>query len=335
MKPRRLIVLALLPLVLVAVGTFGYRLIEGPSWSLFDSLYMTVITLTTVGFQEVHPLTPPGRAFTIALCMVGVFTLLFAAMEFLRLVVSGELQKTLGRQWMQRNLAALNDHFIVCGFGRMGQYVCQEFAAHKLPFVIIEQDDRRAEGIHEAGYLFVHGDATSDEVLRRAGIERAKALVTAVASDEDNLYITLSARLLNEKLFIVARAEEREAEPKLRRVGANHVVSPYVIGGARIAQAVIRPTVVDFIELATRTDYLEMQIEEIELQPGSPLVGQTLGERHFHQEMGVIVVAIKKPSGEMVANPAGTTMLEAGSTLIALGHRQQLDELEKLAAAET
>jgi voltage-gated potassium channel len=329
--PRRLLVLATLPLLLLAVGTVGYRLVEGPSWSLFDGLYMTVITLTTVGYAEVHPLSTAGRVFTIILTLVGVFTLLYAATEVIRSIVTGELQRTLGRQFMERNLAGLRDHFIVCGFGRMGQFVCQEFAAHKLPFVLIEQDDHRAEGIREAGYLYVHGDATSDEVLRRAGIERARALVTVVASDEDNLYITLSGRLLNEKLFIVARAEEREAEAKLRRVGANHVVSPYVIGGARIAQAVIRPSVVDFIEMATRTDYLEMQIEEIELRPGSPLAGQTLAERRFHQELHVIVVAIKKPSGEMVSNPTGTTVLEAGSTLIVLGHRQQLDELERMA----
>jgi voltage-gated potassium channel len=214
----------------------------------------------------------------------------------------------------------------------MGQLVCQEFAAHKLPFVIIEENDEHAEGLRETDLLYVHGDATADEVLRRAGVERAKALVTVVASDADNLYITLSARLLNEKLFIVARAEGKAADAKLRRAGANHVVSPYVIGGARIAHAVIRPSVVDFIEMATRTDYLEMQIEEIQLQSASELVGKTLGERRFQQDLGVIVVAIKKPSGPMVSNPTGETVLEADSTLIVLGHRQQLDRLEKIAA---
>jgi voltage-gated potassium channel len=329
---RRLLLLILLPAALMTFGTVGYRVIEGPEWSALDAAYMTAITLTTVGFLEVHPLSPAGRVFTIVLCFFGIFTLFYAAGEVIRAMLTGEIQQTLGRQRMERNLAALANHFIICGFGRMGQLVCQEFAAHKLPLVVIEQDERRFEALRAADYLYVHGDATSDEVLRAAGIERAQALVTVVASDADNLYITLSARLLNDKLFIVARAEERVADAKLRRAGANHVVSPYVIGGARIAQAAIRPAVVDFIELATRTDYLEMQIEEIALRPGSPLVGQTLAERHFHQELGVIVVAIKTPTGEMVANPAGDTTLKADSTLIVLGHRQQLDKLERLAA---
>jgi voltage-gated potassium channel len=329
--PRRLLILISLPFLLLAIGTAGYRLVEGPAWSFLDALYMTATTLTTVGFQEVHPLSSAGRVFTIVLCMTGIFTLFFAASELLRAAVTGELRKAVGRQRMERNLAGLNDHFIVCGFGRMGQLVCQEFTAHSLPFVVIEQDERRLEALQEAGVLYIHGDANSDDVLRQAGIERAQALVTVVASDADNLYITLSARLMNDKLFIVARADERAADAKLRRAGANHVVSPYVIGGSRIAQAAIRPAVVDFIELATRTDYLEMQIEEITLQPGSPLVGQTLTERHLRQELGIIVVAIKKPSGPMVSNPSGETTLEADSTLIVLGHRQQLDKLEGMA----
>lgn len=332
MPHRRLFILLLLPIILITIGTVGYRLIEGPKWTILDALYMSATTLTTVGFGEVHPLSSAGRVFTIVLCLTGVFTLFFAAGEVVRVILSGEIQKTLGRQRMERNLATLSNHFIVCGHGRMGQLVCQEFAAHKLPFVVIEQDEGRLEELRESGRLFVAGDATVDAVLRQAGVERAQALVTVVASDADNLYITLSARLLNEKLMIVARAEGREADVKLRRVGANHVVSPYVIGGFRIAQAVIRPTVVDFIELATRTDHLEMQIEEIELLAGSSLVGQTLSEQRFHQQLGVIIMAIKLPDATMVANPTGDTLLEAGSTLIALGHREQLDRLEQLAA---
>jgi voltage-gated potassium channel len=318
--------------MLLAIGTVGFRAIEGPHWSFLDALYMSATTLTTVGFREVHPLSATGQLFTVVLSMTGVFTLFFAAGELIRAMLTGDIQRTIGRQRMERNLAALKDHFIVCGYGRMGQLVCQEFAAHKLPFVVIERDDGRAEDLREAGVLNVHGEATADAVLRKAGVERARALVSVVASDADNLYITLSARLLNDKLVIVARAEGREAEAKLRRVGANYVVSPYVIGGARIAQAVIRPTVVDFIELATRTDHFEMQIEEIKLQPRSALVGKTLGERRFHQELGVIIMAIKSPGGDMVANPTGETVLEPNSTLIALGHREQLDKLEKLAA---
>jgi voltage-gated potassium channel len=332
--PRRLLLLVLVPLLFLAAGTVGYRLVEGPAWSVFDALYMTVITLTTVGYQEVHPLTPVGRAFTIALCLTGVFTLLYVASEFIRAVVSGELRKDVGRRMMERTLADLRDHAIVCGLGRMGRRVCKEFEAQKQRYVVVERDEELLEDFRAEYGVYVHGDATSDETLRRAGVERAKALLAVVASDAENLYITLSARLMNEKLAIVARAEEEGAEVKFRRAGANHVVSPYVTGGFRLAQAVIRPAVVDFIELATRSDYVEMQIEEIELKAGSPLAGQTLGDRRVHQELGVTVIAVKRPGGEMVSNPSASTVLEADSTLIVLGHRDQLDRLEKMAAGE-
>jgi voltage-gated potassium channel len=330
--PRRHLLLILIPPLFLLVGTIGYRLIEGPSWSLFDALYMTVITVTTVGFQEVHELSPAGRGFTIVLSLTGVFILLYVASEVIRSVVSGELRETVGRRQMERTLAEMRDHAIVCGLGRMGRRVCKEFETQRLPYVAIERDEKLLEDFAGRVGVYIHGDATSDEVLRRAGVERAKALLAVVASDAENLYITLSARLLNEKLAIVARAEEEGAEVKFRRAGANHVVSPYVTGGFRLAQAILRPTVVDFIELATRSDHMEIQIEEIDLRPGSPLVGQSLGERRVHQELGVTVVAIKRANGELVSNPSGSTVLEADSTLIVLGHREQLDRVEKIAA---
>src|SRR5262245_38049203 len=204
--------------------------IEG--WPLFDALYMTVITLTTVGFLEVRELSPAGRAFTMFLCLGGIFTLFYTAMEIIRVVVNGQIQETLGRRRMQRLLEQIENHLIVCGFGRLGRMVCQELAAQGLPFVVID----RLEGFLTAfndlnlpGGIPLEGDAASDEILKRAGIDRARALITVVASDPDNLYITLSARLLNEKIFIVARAEEAHCEQKLQRAGANRVVSPYLI----------------------------------------------------------------------------------------------------------
>ena len=334
MPPPRLLPLIVVPILLFVVGTLGYRLIEGPVWTWFDSLYMTAITLMTIGYQEVHPLSTAGRAFTIVLSLAGVFTLLYAGVELIRTVVSGELREGLGRQLMERTLANMKDHAIVCGYGRMGRKVCKEFEEQKQAYVIIERDEELLEDFQSKHGVYVEGDATSDEVLRRAGVERARALLAVVASDAENLYITLSARLLNEKLVIVARAEEEGAEVKFRRAGANHVVSPYVTGGFRLAQAVMRPTVVDFLELAMRSDYLEMQIEEIDLPQGSPLAGQTLGERRVHEQLGVIVIAIKRANGELVSNPTGSTTLEAGSTLVVLGHRDQLDRLEKMAAGK-
>jgi voltage-gated potassium channel len=232
---------------------------------------------------------------------------------------------------MEQSLSAMHGHLIVCGFGRMGRLVCKEFAAEKLPFVVIEREGRLLEDFPFASAVALAGDATSDEMLRQAGAERARALVAVLPSDADNLFITMSARLLNDKLFIVARAEGELAEKKLLRAGASRVVSPYTIGGNRMAQAVLRPAVVDFIELATRTEYLDLQIEETEIAAQSLLAGKSLQESKVRQELGVIIVAIKKAQGHMVFNPPGDAVMERGDLLITLGNRHQLDQLERLA----
>jgi voltage-gated potassium channel len=332
--PRRYIVLVFIPIVLILGGTLGYYFIE-PSYSLFDALYMTIITLTTVGYEEIHhPLSPHGRVFTIALLLIGVFMFFYTITELVRSVVSGEVRQLLGRQRMERSLAGLKNHLIICGYGRMGRHVCQEFSRQGLPFVLI---DRRAELLHDFALphgIALPGDATSDEVLKHAGVERARALVTVAASDADNLFITLSARLLNDKLYIVARAEGELAEQKLRRAGANRVVAPYAIGGTKVAMAVLRPAVVDFIELATRTEHLDLQIEEALIQAGSKLDGVTLHASGLRQDLGVIVVAIKQANGHLVANPPGDAVMTPGDTLIALGPRKGLDRVEVLAGGD-
>jgi voltage-gated potassium channel len=331
--PRRLLIAMLVPVALLIIGTIGYKIIEGPDphWTWLDALYMTVITLTTVGYGETHPLSPAGKLFTIFLCLGGIFTIFYAAGELIRTMVSGEIQNAIGRRRMERSLADMHDHFLVCGYGRMGRMVCKEFDMRKLPYVVTDRDEKMQAGFASAYGIFMHGDATAEGVLEHAGIARAKALVAVAGSDADNLFIVLSARLLNPKLYIVARAEDPAAEAKLRRVGADQVVSPYAIGGRRVAHAVLRPTVVDFIEMATRTDYVEMQIEEIRLKPGSALVGQTLAQCRLRQDVGVIIVAIKKQNGALNASPTGDTVLDAESTLVVLGHREQLDQMEKLA----
>jgi voltage-gated potassium channel len=264
--------------------------------------------------------------------LVGVFTLFYLAAEFLRVVITGEMRGLLGKQRMERALAELKDHLIVCGYGRMGRFVCRQFSAERLPFVIIDRDADAFESFAVPHGIAIHGDATSDDVLRSAGVERARALIAVTAADADNLYITLSARLLNERVFIVARAETEAAQQKLERAGANRVVSPYLIGGSRVAQAVLRPTVVDFIDLATRTEHFDLQIEETRLSARSSLVGRSLRESQVRERFGIMVVAIKKPSGHMVYNPPGEARLEADDILIALGPRQQLDELDRLAS---
>jgi voltage-gated potassium channel len=327
---RRLLFLVLAPLVLVAAGTAGYALIE-PEYSPFDALYMTVITLTTVGYEEVHTLSPAGRVFTIFLLLGGVITFFYTATELVRIVVGGEVQAHIGRRRMARSLAGLRDHLIICGYGRMGRFVCREFSQRGVPFVVIDLRPELLQDFDLPHGLALAGDATDDDVLHRAGVGRARALVAVTPSDADNLFITLSARLLNDRLFIVARAEDEPAEHKLKRAGANRVVSPYASGGFRVAQAVLRPAVVDFIELATRTGHLDLQIEEVQVQPGSPLAGADLQASRLRLDLGVIIVAIKRGDGAMLFNPPGDAVMAAGDTLIALGGRPQLDRLEALA----
>jgi voltage-gated potassium channel len=319
----------LVPPALVLSGTIGYHFLEG--MSLLDALYLTIITLTTVGYGDLHPVTPAGKLFTMVLVLCGVFTILYAATSIIRAVVSGEVADLLGKRYMERALANMRDHLIVCGYGRMGRLVCREFAREEVPFVVIDVNPDLAQEFPTPRGVALIGDATSDEILRRAGIERARGLVTVMASDADNLYTTMSARLLNANLFIVARVEDPSSEPKLLRAGANRVVSPYLIGGNRVAQAVLRPTVMDFIELATRTEHIELQMEETQVAARSPLAGTTLQDSKVRADLKIIIVAIKKPDGEMVFNPTPDAKLAAGDILVAIGHREHLDRLDVLA----
>jgi voltage-gated potassium channel len=317
---------------LLCVGTLGYRTVGG--WDWLDALYMTVITITTVGFHEVQPLGPAGRLFTMGLALGGVFTAFYAAGAFIRAIVTGEIRTVFGRQRMEHQLANLSNHLVVCGFGRMGQLVCEEFSEAGLSFVVIDRDPEVLQDFSMPHGIPLTGDATADDVLKVAGVERARGLVTTAASDADNLYIAMSAHFINEGLFIVARAESEGAERKLLRAGASRVISPYAIGGHRVAQAVLRPNAMDFIELATRTAHLELQIEEIELQAASDLVGTPLKDSPIKRELGIIIVAIKQPDGRMLFNPTPETPLGEEDVLIALGHRQQLDQLEDMAGAK-
>ncbi len=331
--PRRLGGPILFLAVLLAVGTVGYPLIEGPRWSLFDGFYMTAITLTTIGYGEIpEPLSKPGRAFTVALAYLGVFTLFYLATEVVRSVVTGELRDVLGRQRMEEDLALLEGHLIVCGYGRMGKIVCDELERQGETFVVVDIAFPPGSWPYLHG-LKLQGDATEDDVLRKAGAERARAVITAVGSDADNLYITLSARLLNPKAAIVARAEEEEAEEKLRKVGATKIISPYLAGGHRAVQAVLRPTALHFMEMATRPEFLDLQIEEVRVQPGSRVAGRSLRDSRISQELGVVVVGVQRPNGELLYAPAGDAVIEPGATLIALGQRRQLDRLEEMATS--
>jgi voltage-gated potassium channel len=330
--PRRVWGTLLIAVALLGTGTVGYRWIEGPHWSYFDGFYFTAITLTTIGYGETHELKTAGRVFTVILAYGGIFTLAYFASELVRAAVTGELRDVIGRQWVDEELSKLSGHTVVCGYGRMGRIVCAELERLRKRFVVIDKTPNMLEGLAYKYGLPLHGDATVDDLLRKAGVERAKALITAVGSDADNLYICLSARILNPKLLIVARAEEEEAEVKLRKVGANKVISPYLAGGHRAVQAAVRPAVLHFMEMATRPEFLDLQIEEVRVAPGSPLAGQPLRQTRIHPDLGIVVVGILRPDGELLYNPPGDTVVEPGAILIALGQRRQLDQLERLAA---
>jgi len=330
MDPFRHLRFSIIALVsIIAIGTFGYSLVEG--WSLFDALYMTVITLATVGFKEVQPLSDQGKLFTIILIISGTGMIAYTLSSLLQFTLEGQLRKILGRKKLESRISKLSDHYIICGFGRIGHLICREFQSRPMPFVVVEKDPQLVERVEREGFMFVEGDATDDETLQAAGIDRALGLITAVTSDTDNVYITLTARGLNPKLFILARAGEEGSEKKLMRAGASKVISPYTIGASRMAQAILRPSVVDFIEIATASENLELQIEEIPIAARSSLAGKTLIDSGVRQSMGIIIVGIKQVDGQMIFNPPPTRVIEPNSILIILGERPAIIQLEKIA----
>lgn len=332
--PRRVRAALYVILCLQAVGTVGYPLIEGrDTWTWFDGAYMTAITLATIGYGETHPLSDAGRAFTIALAYGGIFTLAYFASEVIRTVVNGELRELIGRERMEQDLDRLRGHLIVCGHGRMGKIVCEELDRLGQPFVVVDTAPPPAgEWPYKHG-LRVQGDATEDDVLRKAGADRAKSLVTTVGSDAENLYITLSARLIGPKLVIVARAEEEPAEAKLRKVGANHVICPYLSGGQRAVQAVLRPAAMRIMDMATRPEFQDLCLEEFFVEPGCRLAGVSLRESQLGREYEVTVIGVARPDGELLYSPPGDTVIEAGATLIVIGRQERLGLVKSLAAA--
>ena len=315
-----------LVILITAFGTAGYMVVEG--WNFLDSLYMTNITISTAGFREVHELSPKGMIFTIVLIIGGVGTALIAFTAGARFILEGELREIYGRKKLEKKIKELRDHHIICGYGRMGRIIAKELQEEGVKCVVVEKDPKALE---EEDILAVIGDATRDHTLKEAGIEKACGLISVLPNDAENLFAVLSARGLNPNILIVVRAVEEGSEQKLLRAGATKVVSPYLIGGLRMAHTVLKPTVVDFIEFTTKSGNLELQMQEVTIQEGSRLIGMSLESCSVGDDLGVIVVAIKQATGETRFNPTHQSVIKAGDILIVLGEISKLKRFEEMA----
>ena len=320
---------ALLAAVVLA-GTLGYMVIE--RWSAWDAFYMAVITITTVGYREVHDLSFAGQVWTVLLLFGGVGSALYVFTLLATVVVEGGLPLRLQKRRQARMINTIKDHFIVCGYGRIGSIIAGQLQRQNVPFVIVERDPARLQAAMMDGVLAVQADASHEDVLKRVGIDTARCLIAAVGTDAENVYTVLSARVLRPDLFIVGRAEGDDAARKLLRAGANRVVSPYQIGAVQMAQTAIRPAVVDFMTLATSSDNLELAMEEITVMKGASLGDKSLLDANLRQRFGVIVVAIQREDGRMDFNPEPDTAIRAGDKLVVLGRPHSLRRLEVEAA---
>jgi len=313
---------------LVAFGTIGYYFFE--DMPIFDAFYMTIITISTVGFSEIVPLTKVGRSITVVVIILGISVGTYTVGIIVQWLVGGELQKIFGRRKLQKQIADLRNHFIICGFGRIGHIICKELFEDSIKFVVIEKDAAAIEDLISLKYLCLEMDATNEDALLAGGIMNARGLVTAVNSDANNVFITLTAKGLRPDIFVLARASEERNEEKLLKAGATRVVSPYLIGARRMAHVLKRPTVVDFLDIATMGNHLGLIMEEAEVGQKSGFIGKNLIESRLRQEFGVIIVAIKKGSGQMVFNPAPTEKLEAGDVIVVIGQKGDLKRMREI-----
>jgi voltage-gated potassium channel len=312
----------------IAAGTVGFMATDDRN--VWDAFYMTVLALTTV--EAPVNLSRAGQAFTVVLLLGGVGAALYTFTLLATVVVEGGLPKRLQRRRHERMLETIKDHFIICGYGRIGSIVARQFNRQAVPYVVIERNPERLQTAIEEGALGVEADASREEVLKRVGIDRARGLIAAVGTDAENVYAVLSARVMRPDLFIVGRAETDDATLKLKRAGADRVISPYQIGGMQIAQTALRPAVVDFVELATNSDNLDLAMEEITIAGSSSLATQSILDANLRQRYGVIVVGIQRQDRSMEFNPEPDTAIRAGDKLVVLGRPESLRRLETEAA---
>lgn len=332
MNQKRIYFSLIALLLIVLLGMVGYQVLEG--WSWFDGLYMTVITLATIGYGETHPLTFGGRVFTLVLIVLGVTAAGFVFTSLTQILVETQVSALFGRRRVFRDISKLKNHYIICGAGRVGLRIIDEFKKKAVDFVVIERDPNIADRLLAQGELVLIGDATDEAVLNGANVKTARSLIAAASSDAENVYIALTARGINPDLHIVARANDQSGERQMMRAGVNKVVSPALIGSHRMAQAAMSPAVADFIELTTMTEGLDLLFEQVRVEPGSPLAKKKIKDSGIRSEHNVMIVAITDRQGQMQFNPDGNQELNTSDLLIAIGTRAGLKNLARLAHYE-
>lgn len=330
MNPLRRIIPPLTVLVvIITAAILGYTLIE--HWRFLDAAYMVTITLATVGFREVHELSDTGRLITMGLIIFGVGTVAYTVGQVIEMMVEGQIVGYRRIRNMEKRISELKGHYIICGFGRVGHQVAREFDAEGLPYIVVDSKPETAAELADKNIPYLVGDMASDEVLNSAGINKAKGLIACADSDTSNVYVTLSAREMNPDLYIVARASTLDTEAKMKRAGANRVISPYYIAGNRMAAMALRPVAVDFLDTVMHSENVELMLEEYLINSSSNLIGKTLSELQIKQKTGAMILAIKHSTGKFNLQPGAKTSLGHGDVMVALGTCEQLEALRKLA----
>lgn len=325
---RKLFIIFSMVVMLLSIGTMGYILIEG--WRPLDALYMTVITVATIGYGELRPLSDAGREFTMLIIVMGVGFFAYSVNVLTEAAVEGKIKDIFNQRRMQKAISRLENHFIICGCGRIGKIILEMLRNEGIPVVVIESNPATIEELERLGYLVIVGDATSEEVLQNAGIVRAKGIICVLQSDADNVYITLTARLLNPSIFILARASDYKAERRIYQAGANKVISPYEIGARRMGMAILKPTVIEFLDLAVHCAEFDLSVEQYEISGGSVLVGKTINEIGIRQQTGATLLAVKRKIDGVMSSVTQDYVFQRGDLIVALGSTESLKKLEAL-----
>ena len=330
---RRLKYGALLLFVVFIAGTVGFHFIEG--WTILDALFMTIITITTIGYGEVHPLTLAGKVFDIVIIFLGVGSAAYVFASFTQFIVEGEMQRYFGRRRLDKTIMRMSGHYIICGHGRIGSLISQELLHSNKQFLVIDTDQAVTRSLEWTGIPHISGNASDEDVLIKAGIKRAKGLIATASSDMTNVYIILVAKELNPDVFVLARAETEDSIKNIKRAGADKVVSPYLIGGRHMANILLKPTVVDFIELATgeKIDDFHIQMEGFKIRGGSRLVGKTLKDAPIRKDIGLIVVSVKDHNGRMIFNPGADFAISEDDVLVCIGDDEALKSMKVLSTS--